>query len=158
MEYFKYCSYWGGTKIKSGQSRFASQLTIPVFIIWLEPYGLAGHMVYLNPNSDLSKISLYSDQNTYLYKYNIIHKDEYNHSQNKFIKRDAGCNGAYTLYSNNDVMAFLSAIYPKINTLIRQKDSKSHCYRWNGDMSLAKKYQIRLVNEVSSFSLEEFSL
>ena len=115
-------------------------------------------MVYLNPNSDLSKISLYSDQNTYLYKYNIIHKDEYNHSQNKFIKRDAGCNGAYTLYSNNDVMAFLSAIYPKINTLIRQKDSKSHCYRWNGDMSLAKKYQIRLVNEVSSFSLEEFSL
>lgn len=133
-------------------------LTIPVFIIWLEPYGLAGHMVYLNPNSDLSKISLYSDQNTYLYKYNLIHKDEYNHSQNKFIKRDAGCNGAYTLYSNNDVMAFLSAIYPKINTLIRQKDSKSHCYRWNGDISLAKKYQIKLVNKVASFSLEEFSL
>lgn len=55
-------------------------------------------------------------------------------------------------------MAFLSAIYPKINTLIRQKDSKSYCCRWNGDISLAKKYQIKLVNEVASFSLEEFSL
>lgn len=105
-------------------------ITIPVFLLWLEPFGAAGHMVYLN---SINKQITYriSDEQTKLYIHNVISNEEYRNPNKRFTKREAGCNGAYALYSANDVLLMLSAFYPIINTLIAEPQ-ESKCYRWVG--------------------------
>ena len=85
------------------------------------------------------------EKDTMLYKHNLILSSEYTgKGTSEFVSRDAGCNGAYTLYSGNDVMLFLSAIYPIINKLIEQP-SKTMCYRWVGNINNAKERNIALI-------------
>ena len=61
-------------------------------------------------------------------------------------KRDAGCNGSYVNYSGNDVMLFLSSMYPLISEIIENK-TLSTCYRWVGNINTAKEKGIALTNE-----------
>lgn len=133
------------------------KLEIPFLLVWLEPYALAGHMVYIKECIDNSfKERIFSEN--YLYKYNIIDEDEY--SRKSFTVPDAGCNGEYTLYSGTDVMLFLSAMFPIIDRLIRHPDTSSNmCYRWIGDISMAKDKDIRLKNiELTPYAVEELAI
>lgn len=115
-----------------------NKITIPVFFLWLEPYGIAGHLVYINKRDSHADIQIVN-QETMLYCHNVIADIEYSNSKHKFSKRDAGCNGAYTLYSGNDVLLMLSAFYPIICELLEKPD-KSKCYRWVGNIEkLAQK-------------------
>lgn len=115
-----------------------NKITIPVFFLWLEPYGIAGHLVYINKRDSQTDIQIVN-QETMLYCHNVIADIEYSNSKHKFSKRDAGCNGAYTLYSGNDVLLMLSAFYPIICELLDKPD-KSKCYRWVGNIEkLAQK-------------------
>lgn len=135
----------------------SGKLDIPLLLIWLEPYALAGHMVYIKEGIDDSvKERIFSE--SYLYKYNIIDEDEY--SRKSFTVSDSGCNGEYTLYSGNDVMMFLSAMFPIIDRLIRHPDTSSNmCYRWIGNISMAKDKDIRLKNiELMPYAVEELTL
>lgn len=119
-------------------------LTIPIFTLWLEPFAIAGHLVYINPIDTLNTNNML-EKDTMLYKHNLILSSEYTgKGTSEFVSRDAGCNGAYTLYSGNDVMLFLSAIYPIINKLIEQP-SKTMCYRWVGNINNAKERNIALI-------------
>lgn len=121
---------------------------IPVFILWLEPYAISGHLVYISPSEEASEAyyaSLFAT-GTWLYKYNMIKNVEYEQNADKFIKRDAGCNGSYTNYSGNDVMLFLSAMYSYIDMLLNS-DMPSACYRWMGNIALAKEKGFRLSSE-----------
>jgi hypothetical protein len=64
------------------------------------------------------------------------------------------------LYSGNDVMMFLSAMFPIIDRLIRHPDTSSNmCYRWIGNISMAKDKDIRLKNiELMPYAVEELTL
>lgn len=120
----------------------ANNLNIPVFIIWVEPYCIAGHMLYINPKFCAKSLELFSPSGLKLYKYNLIADDEYK-DYSKFTKRDSGCNSEYTNYSGNDIILFLSAIYPIINKLI-EKPTNSNAYRWVGNTKLAETKDIKL--------------
>lgn len=120
----------------------AKQLKVPVFIIWVEPYCVAGHMIYLNPAMLPDNLELFSPNGIKLYKYNLIDDEEYEDYE-KFIKRDAGCNSDYTNYSGNDVVLFLSSIYQEINKLLMFPD-KSKFYRWVGNLKVAEEKGIKL--------------
>ncbi|SHK27115.1 ThiF family adenylyltransferase [Xylanibacter ruminicola] len=116
----------------------------PVFILWLEPYGISGIMLYVNPEDKeslerLSKSSLIGFEN-----YCLISPDEYKDAE-KLIKRDAGCNGKYAIYSGNDVTFFLSAVFPVIDQLM-DSPTKSKCYRWVGNIDIAAEKGIGLVS------------
>lgn len=117
-------------KIKEGK------ISTPVFILWLEPYAIAAHLVYINPLQIQSTLTLYSEDEYQLYKYNLITDDEYKEHPEKFVKKEAGCNGEYTNYSGNDVTLMLSAFYPIINQLVTNPD-KSTCFRWEGNIQNA---------------------
>ena len=113
-----------------------SNIKIPIFILWVEPYGIAGHMIYLGNNTGLKDLrSLFSNQ--LIYNYNLITSEEYNKPE-KFIKRDAGCNGTYTNYSGNDITLFLSSMYPHICNLLDNHEFLK-CYRWVGNVHLAEE-------------------
>ena len=135
------------------------ELTIPVFILWLEPFGAAGHMVYINPNSIHRSLSI-NDALTKLYIHNVISDAEYKSQENHFTKRDTGCNGLYALYSDNDVLLMLSAFYPIINRLLTEPE-ESTCYRWVGNIKriVQKGISVNIVPvETSQGTIQEFPL
>lgn len=110
----------------------------PIFILWLEPYAIAGHMVYINPAHGIS-----SDFLSELYPYNLIAKSEYDSEDRSFTKRESGCANTYTNYGGSDVVLFLSAMYPIIQQLL-QEPTKSTFYRWVGNINIAKEKGILL--------------
>lgn len=110
----------------------------PIFVLWLEPYAIAGHMVYINPKDGIS-----SDFLDGLYPYNLIAESEYNSADNTFTKQESGCANSYTNYGGSDVVLFLSAMYPIIQKLL-QEPIKSTCYRWVGNIDIAKEKGIFL--------------
>ena len=135
------------------------ELTIPVFILWLEPFGAAGHMIYINPNSFHKPLSI-NDALTKLYIHNVISDAEYKSQENHFTKRDAGCNGLYALYSDNDVLLMLSAFYPIINRLLTEPE-ESTCYRWVGNIKriVQKGISVNIAPvEISQGTIQEFPL
>lgn len=117
-------------------------INFPVFILWLEPYAISGIMIYVNPNDKSSLSRLLSEANIGFPNYSLISKDEYEDSD-KLIKQDAGCNGRYALYSANDVTMFLSAMFQHIDKLL-SSGQESRCYRWIGNIEIAKEKQIKL--------------
>ena len=85
-------------------------LRTPIFILWLEPFAIAGHLVYINPANSPNLDNILG-KDTMLYKHNIIPSSEYiSRGETEFISRDAGCNGAYAHYSGNDVILFVGYI------------------------------------------------
>ncbi|MBR0065799.1 MAG: ThiF family adenylyltransferase [Paludibacteraceae bacterium] len=110
----------------------------PIFILWLEPYAIAGHMVYINPTDGIS-----SDFMAGLYPNNLIAESEYNSEDKTFTKQESGCANSYTNYGGSDVVLFLSAMYPIIQKLL-QEPIKSTCYRWVGNIDIAKEKGILL--------------
>lgn len=137
-------------KIKSGE------IVNPVFILWLEPYAIAAHMVYINPKQMPANFMLYSDDENMLYKHNLITDEEYKEHSEKFVKNEAGCNGEYTNYSGNDVTLMLSAFYPIINRLVSTPDT-SICYRWEGNIQNAETYEIALSAPVDTLQCGHLS-
>lgn len=134
-------------------------ITIPVFIMWLEPFGAAGHMVYINPDSLHRPLSI-NDGQTKLYIHNVISNAEYKNQDNHFTKRDGGCNGLYALYSDNDVLLMLSAFYPIINRLLTETE-ESKCYRWVGNTKriVQKGINVNITPaETSQGTIQEFPL
>lgn len=131
----------------------------PLFLLWLEPLGTAGHLVYLNPENFKSPIELVHSQ-TLLYIHNLISDDEYKNPENNFTKRDAGCNGSYALYSENDVLLMLSAFYPIIDKLLKEP-SESKCYRWVGNTDNALQKGVKVKEEIIGIhqgAIQEFPL
>jgi hypothetical protein len=110
----------------------------PIFVLWLEPYAIAGHMVYINPKDGISSNFLDG-----LYPYNLIAESEYNSEDKTFTKQESGCANSYTNYGGSDVVLFLSAMYPIIQKIL-QEPIKSTCYRWVGNIDIAKEKGILL--------------
>lgn len=137
----------------------AGDIVIPVFIMWLEPFGAAGHMVYINPDRLHQPLSI-NDGQTKLYIHNVISDAEYKNQDNHFTKRDAGCNGLYALYSDNDILLMLSAFYPIINRLLTEPE-ESKCYRWAGNIKriVQKGISTNIAPiEISQGTIQEFPL
>ena len=134
-------------------------IKIPVFFLWLEPFGSAGHLIYLNRTKGDHLITIVNTE-TMLYKYNLIEDSEYNNQGNKFTKKDAGCNGTYTLYSGNDVIEMLCAFYPIICKLLKASGT-SKCYRWIGNIEEITKRGIRCKDHIENLSkglVQEFPI
>ena len=116
----------------------------PAFILWLEPYGISGIMIYVNPKDEESVRRLKEKANDSFIEYCLIKREEYLEEE-KLTQRNAGCNGNYALYSANDVTMFLSIMFPIIDRLLEQP-SESKCYRWVGNIKIAAEKNISLVS------------
>lgn len=119
------------------------KIEIPLFVIWLEPFAISAHMIYINPQAFPDHDYKLFDESSGLYRNNLIADSEYLDPNNSFTERDAGCNGSYALYSGNDVILMLSSFYKMINELI-EVPQPSTCYRWIGNLNIAKERGIIL--------------
>ena len=126
------------------------EIKVPSFIIWLEPYGVSGLMIYVNPDEEETIKRLRTALDDSFLKYCLIDKSEYEEGV-KLIHRDAGCNGQYALYSANDVTLFLSGLFPHIDRLIN-KTEETQIYQWVGNLEIAVQKGIKLVERAGGLS------
>ena len=117
-------------------------INIPTYLVWLEPYGVSGIMVYVNPSDTENLKSIVERVNDSFLEYCLIDKSEYQNGEN-LTKRDAGCNGKYALYSANDVTLFFFALFPHIDRLLNIPEG-TQIYRWVGNVEIAVQKGIRL--------------
>lgn len=110
-------------------------IKIPVFFIWVEPYLVGGHCLYLHPNDP--KIEKYFEDG--LFVNNIISNNVYNSMEIQFTKREAGCQTTFTPYSSANVISFLSQLFPSICSLIESKTEKSTSFTWVGNIEKIKQ-------------------
>jgi hypothetical protein len=130
------------------------EINKPVFILWLEPYGVSGVMIYINPydESSIKQLKIASDDR--FLNYCLIDRTEY-HSEMKLTQRDVGCNGQYALYSANDVMLFLSGMFPYIDWLINNATEKTQIYQWVGNIDIANQKNIILKERAKGLTKNE---
>lgn len=106
------------------------RLTIPVFIIWIEPYLLGGHCLYINPGHLINYTELYTD---HLFNYNVIDASEYKNLDRQLQLREAGCQGSYTPYGQKNITLFLSSLVSYIYNIVDNKDQRNLIITWRGN-------------------------
>lgn len=134
-------------------------IRIPAFILWLEPYGISGIMVYVNPEDKESIARAEEKAGNGFMEYCLIAEHEYINGE-KLIKRDVGCNGHYAPYSANDVTLFLSTLFPYINQLLNNQ-TVTKAFRWVGNIEIARKRGIQLIPDAAGLekhSVQELSV
>jgi len=105
------------------------QITIPAFFIWIEPYLIGGHCLYIQPGHSLQYNDLYQG---HLFKYNVIDASEYKNSDKQILLREAGCQGSYMPYGQKSVSLFLASLIPHLFQIIEGKNDKNLSLTWRG--------------------------
>ena len=123
-----------------GISLASGILTTPTFIIWVEPYLVGGHCLFYPNAAPCNYESLFED---IFFKFNVIDKEEYLAHNDNLSLREAGCQSAYVPYGGNSVMLFLSALFPKINNILKRDSTKATGFTWFGDMGILEAKGIR---------------
>jgi hypothetical protein len=123
--------FWIAEAIKNGL------INRPTFFLWVEPYLLGGHCIYINPENN-NYFNYFNEDG--LYKFNII--GDY---KNELLSlKEAGCQSNYTPYSSNNIQLFLGNIYLNISEIINSKNMKSRSFSWVGDLRIASEMNIAL--------------
>ena len=102
----------------------------PTFFIWVEPYLVGGHLIFIHPENEI-KFDLFFENG--LFKYNVIDSSEYRSNNPILLKKEAGCNTNFIPYSGENVILFLSSLYPLINKIIYNDYNSSCSYTWMGN-------------------------
>lgn len=123
-------------------------ISVPVFILWVEPYLASGQCLYLKPH-DAQKYHEQFCKSSY--NHHVISNDEYNNLENpKLERREAGCQASFSPYSSNDLVLFLSALYPHINNVIKGIQQSSFRFCWIGDLNKITELDIAISDGYSS--------
>lgn len=113
-------------------------IKIPIFFIWVEPYMVGGHCLYIHPD-DLSFENYFIDG---YFVNNIIQNDDYNKSGSDFSLREAGCQTTFIPYSSNNVLSFLSQLFPKICSIIETNSQTSTSFTWFGNLEKLNQLEV----------------
>jgi hypothetical protein len=109
----------------------------PTFFVWVEPYLLGGHCIFINPQNNNYKKYFKKDG---LFKFNVI--GDY---KNEVLSlKEAGCQSNYTPYSSNNIQLFLGFLNLEISKIIESNNPESKSFTWIGDKRIAKKMNIEL--------------
>lgn len=147
IEYINDCSYAfiaiGNQNVENFllKAQNEDKINIPMFFLWVEPYAIGGHCIFLYPNDKITLNDLYE---RHLYRFNIIASDEYFNSNPILSKQEAGCQASYTPYSSNDVILFLSAIYKWMNDIVQDDIKCSMAIQWTGNLNFAKELGLKI--------------
>lgn len=106
----------------------------PIVLLWVEPYLLGAHILYINP---LSEFKLKDLEIEGYYQYNIISKETYSDPEKQLLLREAGCQGSYTPYGKEAIVRFFAAFIPELFSLIKNKPATNMRLTYAGDYSVA---------------------
>ncbi len=154
-EFINETDYFFSTTGNDNVDKFIGQvlsnkiLNTPTFIIWVEPYLVGGHCLFFPKNTSSEYDNLLDGL---LFKNNIVDKQNFISQNENLILSEAGCQSCYVPYSGNSIALFLSALFPRIDEIIRNDSRKATGFTWFGDTNIlhskgitvsafAKKYE-----------------
>ena len=119
----------------------------PVVLLWVEPYLLGAHLLYINPKTGFELKNMEVDG---FYKFNVIAQKTYKNTQSQLLMKEAGCQDSYVPYGKEAIVQFFAAIIPELYLVIRQGESANFALTYIGDQDLARKLGL----ELSEFTQE----
>jgi len=114
------------------------RLNVPVVYLWIEPFGLGGHILYASPSGQ-GCYECCIDQDG-LFSYSIARPGQ------RFHKRESGCQSTFLPYSSVEVEHFISVACRKIVELVESKADVSTLYTWLGDLRRFEKLGYRIAD------------
>jgi len=102
-----------------------------VVYLWLEPYGVAGHILYISPNNGGCYRCCFNSHGDF--RFAVIAKNQ------DFVRREAGCQQSFTPYGAADLEMFCAIACKEIIRLIQEPPTQSILLTWIGDK---EKFQL----------------
>jgi molybdopterin/thiamine biosynthesis adenylyltransferase len=124
-------------------------ITAPLLFVWLEPFGVAGHMLYIHPNIGGCYQCCHKDGG---FRFSVAKP-----SQN-FNKKESGCQSTFVEYSNLDMQHFMIIVSRTIVKVLQERPESSILYTWLGDLEFFKSLGYEICDEWvadSSFSVHK---
>jgi molybdopterin/thiamine biosynthesis adenylyltransferase len=114
----------------------------PVVYIWLEPYAVAGHILYILPNSGGCYRCCFDSNGNFR-----LAVAENNQVLNK---REAGCQQTFTPYGAADLDVFCGVACKEIIRVLHKPPTRSCLTTWIGDMEQFKSAGHRIKDDYSA--------
>ena len=105
------------------RAKTGGNLECPLILMWLEPYGLAGHALVLNKSQDVFQ-DLFNDDLTFR-NCAVI-------NSSNFYKREAGCQSTYIPYSGADAQKFVLDFLTRWRMILSQRPDCNYHFIWLG--------------------------
>ena len=105
---------------------FIRDASKPVVYLWLEPYGVAGHVLYISPNQGGCYRCCFAADGKFIFS--VAHDSQ------QFGKREAGCQQTFTPYGAADVTMFCAVACKEILDALEEPPDRSVLTTWIGDV------------------------
>ena len=103
----------------------------PILLIWMEPYGVAGHALFVHPSSGGCFNCCLDPDGYFVNSVARKRKDSY------FV-REAGCQSSYLPYTQQHISNYINMVLIKIIKVLQNNYSSSYLWTWLGDKSIFK--------------------
>lgn len=142
-----------GVERRLNHLMFQGNIDGPLMYIWIEPYGCAGQILYINKNFSGCYDCCFDSNG--LYNYAVAKPNTALH------KRESGCQSTFIPYSNVDVEHFVSIVSRVVIDTTLNPPDKNRRYTWLGNIEafedMGFKIQERWIAE-KSFSLHDYEI
>jgi hypothetical protein len=101
-------------------------LKIPMIFVWIEPYGVGGHVLFVHPEKGACYSCCFNDSGEFLYSIAA--------SGQQFFKKEAGCQSSFLPYSAIDMEMFVLMASRKIAEIFANNPLFTTAYTWVGDI------------------------
>jgi len=108
----------------------------PLIFIWMEPYGVAGHFLFIHPNKGGCFQCCFTHEGIFKYSVAKFNRD--------LFKRETGCQTTFIPYSNLEIDSFVNIAAREIINCIEKKPGQSFLLTWLGNLKFFKSlgYQV----------------
>jgi len=125
----------GKTQVELRCDQFTNQ---DCLYIWVEPFGVAGHAIYIPSNANVQLSTFYTK--SLEYKLQVITNSL------DFYKRESGCQSTFVPYSFTQIEIFVSVVIGEIIEILRKPDSSPKALVWIGALKAFKNKGIKINN------------
>lgn len=119
----------------------AGTITVPVIILWVEPYALGGHAILINKHQNLFEEMF--DPTTLEFQFPLVA------DSTSLLKREAGCQSTYMPYSGFYLQMFVLSVLEKLSHE-GISNKRNYLFTWSGRLSSANEYGVQLTPLASS--------
>lgn len=122
----------------------------PIFFAWLEPYGVAGHLLYIHPKVGACYQCCFDINGQF--QYSVAKQQE------GLYKRESGCQSSYFPYSALDVDTFIVNATRRVLEYLEKQSEISFLWSWIGDIVSFKNEGYQICEDWfadSAFSINE---
>jgi len=121
---------------------FHTEVIKPAIYLWLEPYGVAGHVLFVSPERGGCYRCCFDSNGDFLFS--VSARDQ------KFDRREAGCQTTFLPYGAADLGMFCSIACKIIIGIVNKMPERSILYTWIGDRDQFESYGFKISDEYAA--------